>query len=177
MFSSALTAVVRILGFVLRLARGTVPAKWKVFHFHRSLPARPQSRAPQSARESSLFFMVYFLSLLFYANTDDLPGLHRENGVGQAVGAVHIMGDKQKSAVKFPMILFQDTHDGISGDQIQTAEHLIQNEVTWAGSTWPAPGESLRCSPPDSCRAGISNSRSSIWVSSMSSPTLAALPL
>ena len=30
--------------------------------------------------------------------------------------------------------------------------------------------ESLRCSPLDSCRAGISKSRSSMWVSSMSSP-------
>lgn len=69
--------------------------------------------------------MVYFLSLLFYANTDDLSGLHRENGIGQAIGAVHIVSDKQKSTVEFPVILFQDVHDGISGDQVQAAEYFI----------------------------------------------------
>ena len=115
MFSSALTAVVRILG-----SSSVWPEDGSCEVEGVSFPPQPasapQSRVPQRARESSLFFMVYFLSLLFYANTDDLPGLHRENGIGQTVGAVHIVGDKQKSAVEFPVILFQDVHDGIGGD-------------------------------------------------------------
>ena len=85
--------------------------------------------------------MGFFLSLLFYANTDNLPGLHRENGVGQAVGAVHIVSDKQKSTVKLPVILFQNTHDGIGGNQIQATEHFIQNEVLGADGHGPHQGE------------------------------------
>ena len=85
--------------------------------------------------------MGFFLSLLFYANTDNLPGLHRENGVGQAVGAVHIVSDKQKSTVKLPVILFQNTHDGIGGNQILATEHFIQNEVLGADGHGPHQGE------------------------------------
>ena len=176
MFSSALTAVVRILGSsAVWLEEGSCEVEG--VSFPPQPASAPQSNAPHRARESSLFSWVSSFHLLFYANTDNLPGLHRENGVGQAVGAVHIVSDKQKSTVELLVVLFQDTHDGIGGNQIKPLS--TSSRTRYLGRMdMAAPGRAAAVPLPDSCRAGTSKSRSSMWVSSMSSPMRSpALPL
>ena len=72
MFSSALTAVVRILGSsAVWLEDGSCEVE--ASHFHRSLPVHRRAMRRTEQEKAVSFSWVSSFHLLFYANTDNLP--------------------------------------------------------------------------------------------------------